>query len=53
MKVKRAVITVELVPESLSEDNKKIVSELVSWFREENALIPWIKSVKEVVVKDC
>ncbi|MEM2105966.1 MAG: hypothetical protein QXV21_05835 [Candidatus Bathyarchaeia archaeon] len=53
MKVKTAVITVELVPESLSEDNKRIISELISWFQEENALIPWVKSLKEVTVKDC
>ncbi|MGB9676170.1 MAG: hypothetical protein ACPL0C_03170 [Candidatus Bathyarchaeales archaeon] len=53
MKVKRAVIIVELVPESLSEDNKQIISELVSWFKEENALIPWVKNVKEVVIEDC
>jgi hypothetical protein len=53
MKVKKAIITLELVPESLSEDDKKIASELSSWFKEETVLIPWMKGVKEIVVRDC
>jgi hypothetical protein len=53
MRVKKAVITLELVPESLTEDDKKIVSELTSWFQEETILIPWMKGVKEIAVKDC
>jgi hypothetical protein len=51
MKVKKAVITVELVSESLLEPDKKIVQELMEWFREDAVSAPWIKDVKSITVR--
>jgi hypothetical protein len=52
MKRKRAIITVELVDESIEETDKKIELELLDWFREDAISIPWVKDVKDVTVKD-
>jgi hypothetical protein len=52
MKKKKAVITVELVDESSEEKNSKIAQELLDWFREDAILIPWVKKVEDVTVKD-
>jgi hypothetical protein len=52
MKRKRAIITVELVDESIEEKNEKIEQELLDWFRENTISIPWVKDVKEITVKD-
>jgi hypothetical protein len=52
MKRKRAIITVSLVDESAEEKASKIVQELLDWFREDAVLIPWVKNVKGVTVKD-
>ncbi|MEM3641286.1 MAG: hypothetical protein QXQ94_05985 [Candidatus Bathyarchaeia archaeon] len=52
MKKKKAIITVELVAESAVEDNGRIVQELLDWFREDAIYIPWVKDVKDVVVKE-
>lgn len=52
VKAKKAVIFVELVPESLVENDERVVSELASWFREAVS-VPWVKSVKEIKIKDC
>jgi hypothetical protein len=52
MRRKRAIITVELVDESIEEADKKIARELLDWFREDAVFIPWIKDVKEITVKD-
>jgi hypothetical protein len=53
MKNKKAIITVELVAESKVESNERIVEELLEWFREDLIYIPWVKNVKEVIVKEC
>ncbi|MBS7647395.1 hypothetical protein KEJ24_06135 [Candidatus Bathyarchaeota archaeon] len=47
-----AVVTVELVDESVSEDMNKVQREILEWFEENCFLIPWIKRVKNVVVKE-
>jgi len=52
MKRKRAIITVELVDESIEETDEKIEQELLDWFREDAISIPWVKDVKDITVKD-
>jgi hypothetical protein len=52
MKSKKAIITVELIDESAEEANEKIAHELLEWFREDAAAIPWVKNVKNVTVED-
>ena len=52
MKKKKAIITVELVAESAVEDNERIVQELLNWFQEDAIYVPWVKNVKDVVVKE-
>jgi hypothetical protein len=52
MKRKRAIITVELVDESIEEADEKIERELLDWFREDAISIPWVKDVKDITVKD-
>jgi len=51
MKRKIAVITVELVDESIEETNERIKQELLDWFQDV-ASIPWVKDVKDITVKD-
>jgi hypothetical protein len=53
MKMKKAIITVELVEESVKEADEKIAKELIKWLREDAIFIPWVKEVKGVTVKDC
>ena len=48
MKRKRAIITVELVDESIEETDEKIERELLDWFREDAISIPWVKDVKDI-----
>jgi|YelNatPaOPRAMG01_1025707.scaffolds.fasta_scaffold39169_1 hypothetical protein len=52
MKRKVAIITVELVDESVGSSNRKIVDDLVSWFREDIVSMPWVKEVKEIMLKE-
>jgi hypothetical protein len=52
MKRKNAIITVELVDESIEETNDKIKQELLDWFQEDATSIPWVKDVKNITVKD-
>jgi len=52
MKRKRAIITVELVDESVKEADEKIKRELLVWLREDAISIPWVKNVKNIAVKD-
>jgi hypothetical protein len=52
MKRKMAIITVELVEESVKSSNREIVDDLVNWFREDVVSMPWVKEVKEIRVKD-
>jgi hypothetical protein len=49
---KQAVITVELVDESLENSNRAIAEELHTWFTEEALPAPWVKEVKKVVVQE-
>ncbi|MBX5328356.1 MAG: hypothetical protein QHH18_03905 [Candidatus Bathyarchaeota archaeon] len=52
MKKKMVLITVELVDESLVENNETIIQELFEWFKEDAVSIPWAKKVKKITVKD-
>jgi len=51
MKRKMAIITVELVDESIAEANEKIEEELLDWFQEDAISIPWAKAVKDITLK--
>jgi hypothetical protein len=52
MKRKTAIITIELVDESIEETNDKIKQELLDWFREDATSVPWVKNVKNITMKD-
>jgi hypothetical protein len=52
VKGKVAVITVELVDESLENANEEIRRDLIEWFREDAVLMPWAKEVKSIVIKE-
>jgi hypothetical protein len=49
---KKAIITVELVDESVASSNSAIAEELLRWFREEALPAPWVKEVKKIVVQE-
>jgi hypothetical protein len=49
---KMAVVTVELVDESVVVSNGAISEEMFKWFRDEVVPAPWVKEVKTVVVQD-
>jgi hypothetical protein len=49
---KRAIITLELVDESVENSNGAIAEELLEWFKEETVPAPWVKEIKKVVVQD-
>ena len=48
---KMAVITVELVDESVENSNGAIAEELLEWFKEEAVPAPWVKEIKTVAVR--
>jgi hypothetical protein len=50
--VKKAIITVELVDESVGHPNSAIAEEMLRWFREEALPAPWVKENKKIVVQD-
>jgi len=52
MKRLTAVITVELVDESATEKTSALQKEILEWFEENCNFIPWVKQVKNVVVKE-
>jgi hypothetical protein len=49
---KKAVITVELVDESVEASNSAIMEEMLEWFRDKAVPAPWVKDVKKVVVQE-
>jgi hypothetical protein len=49
---KKAIITVELVDESLGHSNNTIAEELLRWFTEEAMPAPWVKEIKKIVLQD-
>ena len=48
---KKAVISVELVDESVGSTNDAIAEDLLKWFRDEAVPAPWVKDVKKIVVQ--
>ncbi|MGC8999052.1 MAG: hypothetical protein ACP5JW_06650 [Candidatus Bathyarchaeia archaeon] len=52
MKHKIAVITVELVDESIESSNEIIERDLAEWFKEDAVTFPWAKEVKSIVIKE-
>jgi hypothetical protein len=49
---KKAIISVELVDESVETSNSAIVGEMLEWFRDEAVPVPWVKDIKKVVVQE-
>jgi hypothetical protein len=49
---KKAIITVELVDESVVSSNSAIAEELLRWFREDSLPAPWVKEIKKIVVQE-
>jgi hypothetical protein len=49
---KRAVVTVELVDESVMCSNSAIAEEMLQWFKDQTVPAPWIKEVKAIKVLD-
>ena len=49
---KTAIITVELVDESVEKSNDAIAEELLKWFRDEAVPAPWVKEIRNVAVRD-
>lgn len=52
MKRKLVVIVAELVDEALEEKDNIIRQQLVEWFQEDAAPIPWIKELKSIVIQE-
>jgi hypothetical protein len=51
MSKKAAVITLELVDESVGSSNSAIAADLLRWFNEEVLPAPWVKKVRVVSVQ--
>jgi len=49
---KMAIMMFELVDESAEEENEKIMQELRNWFRENAGVIPWVKEIRGITVKE-
>ena len=52
MTKKKAVITFELVSDSLANSNEAIAEDLLKWFRDEAVPAPWVKDIRKVVVQE-
>ncbi|MGB9959083.1 MAG: hypothetical protein ACPLKQ_00985 [Candidatus Bathyarchaeales archaeon] len=52
MKCKLAVITVELLDESSENSDEEIRRELARWFQEDAFLMPWLKEVRSIIIKE-
>jgi len=52
VKSKIAIITVELVDESMTADDRMIKTDLLEWLQENVNLIPWAKDTTDITVKD-
>jgi hypothetical protein len=48
---KVAVVTFELVDESVAFSDGAIVKELLAWFTSGEVSVPWVKEAKNVVVE--
>ncbi len=52
MKVKKAVIVIRLVEESLDNENSEIEKELIRELKGDLPVIPWFESVEKVTVTE-
>ncbi|MFQ6074343.1 MAG: hypothetical protein ACE5KC_03895 [Candidatus Bathyarchaeia archaeon] len=52
MKVKKAIIVVRLVEESLGKENSEIAKEIVQELINDFPVIPWFESIEEVTVTE-
>ena len=52
MKRKLAIMVFELVEEAAEEKDDVIKKQLAEWFREDAILMPWIKELKSITVKE-
>jgi hypothetical protein len=47
---KNAIITLELVDESVTNSNDAIAEDLLKWLRDEAVPAPWVKEIKKIFV---
>ena len=52
MKVKKAVIVVRLVEESLGKENSEIEKEIIQELMDDLPVIPWLESIEKVTVTE-
>lgn len=52
MKVKKVVIVVRLVKESLAKENSKIEKEIIQKLMDDLPAIPWFESIERVTVTE-
>lgn len=52
MKVKKAVIVVRLVEESLERENSEIEKEIIQELMDDLSVIPWFESIEKVTVTE-
>jgi hypothetical protein len=52
MERKKALIVVELVDESFTETDENIKKDLLDWFNDENHFVPWVKTVKQIALRN-
>jgi len=52
VKRKLAIMVFELVKEAAEEKDDVIKKQLAEWFREDAILMPWIKELKSITVKE-
>ncbi|MEJ5327378.1 MAG: hypothetical protein WHU54_03910 [Candidatus Bathyarchaeia archaeon] len=50
MKKKKALVTVELIDESVMVSNSTIAEEIFAWLVAEVVPAPWVKEVKGVII---
>jgi hypothetical protein len=49
---KKAIITAELIDESVASPNSALAEEMLRWFKEEAVPPPWVKEIKKIIVHD-
>ena len=52
MRVKKAVIVVRLVEESLEKENSEIKREIIQELMDDLPVIPWFESIEKVTVTE-
>ena len=52
VKRKIAVVTLDLVDEAADFKASEIASELLRWLLEDAVSIPWVRAVRDIVIKE-